>query len=57
MSPGQRKYIEQRRKVLNDRAVWLRSAVKQDWAQDWHRQELADLEGRIAYLNQQLVNA
>lgn len=54
MSPGQRKYIERRIVDLDQRAHWLRVAVMAAWAQDWHREDLNELETKIAALRARL---
>ncbi len=57
MSPGQRRYIERRIAQIQDRAVWLRHHCKTSEAQDWHHEELAGLDARIAALQAKLGTA
>lgn len=56
MSPGQRAYIERRIAQLDERAGWLRVAVKESWAEVWHRDELAEYETKISGLRARLLD-
>jgi hypothetical protein len=57
VSPGKRAYIERRINTFDQRAIWLRHHCKKPEAQDWHHQELAELESAIAGLRAKLKGA